>query len=340
MISFEKDEFEIAILTYNRARFIENWLNCCYKDACDRNITISIYDSSSNDETELLVNEFVVREEYQIEYHRLPVETVLGYKPMIPILNSTKKYVWVCGDSRRHDFSELDEKVFKYIKKDYDYLLFLVDQKQEARDYSTADLNTFICECFIPSTCIGFSIYKTSLFAYLKNNPQLLMEYNSKFEDNYGFGWLGYFYNAFAQKDNKARTCNVKTINIFPRKKKQVWAKRFYECWIDNLIQIIDNIPDTYIKKDIVPRIVWDGLKLYSDQFCYLARKCGDLNKVSYDAYDSDGILNRITTHKRNIKFYAKAPLCMIEVKYYIYITFLKCGTTIKKVVRLVRGER
>lgn len=335
MITFEDNELEIAIITYNRAGFIKEWLDYCYKDACDRNITLSIYDSSSNNETEQVLKNYNIYPNYEIKYNKLPCETILGYKPMVPLLNSEKKYVWVSGDSRCHNFSELDMNVFRWIKQDYDYILLLADKKQKNNEYSSNDLGKFIRDCFISSTCIGFSIYKTSMFAFLKNDKVLKNEYDIKFKNNYGFGWLGYFYNVFAKGKYKAITCHAQIIDIAPKKKKQVWAKRFYECWIDNLCQIIDNIPDDYEKKDQVPKIVWDGIGLYKDQFCYLARINGDLNKNSLARYETEGLLDRVTSHKKNIEFYALAPLFLVKIKYLVFKSLGRFKHLVSKMIKV-----
>lgn len=340
MIKFDDNELGIAIITYNRPDFIKEWLYNCYEEAYNRNISVSIFDSSPNTKTKEVVEAFRKEKNCSIEYLELDPDTVLGYKPMIPLFTLNKKYVWICGDSRRHDFHELDENVFPYLKDDYDYILFLANNRQKPKSYSINNLNEFINECFVSSTCIGFSIYKTSIFNYLKMNILLKNEYDCKFKNNYGFGWLGYFYNAFTKGEYRARTCRVRTIDILSKKKKQVWAKRFYECWIDNLCQIIDNIPDIYSRKNDVPRIVWDELKLYSDQYCYLARKNGDLNVDTFERYNKEGKLNRITSHKNKISFYAKAPMIFVEIKYLSFRLSNFIKKIILKCIKIIRGDK
>ena len=169
MIKFDDKELEIAIVTYNRAPFIKEWLDNCYEESCKRNISISIYDSSTNDDTEELVKCYETSVLYPIAYHKVPSDTPIGYKPMLPILKSECKYVWVSGDSRRHNFDELDNSVFSCIKNDYDYIVILADHFFNEQDYSSNNLEKFISDCFISTTCIGLSIYKTSIFDYLKN---------------------------------------------------------------------------------------------------------------------------------------------------------------------------
>lgn len=55
VIKFNDNEFEIAICAYNRPEYIVEWLDKCYEAAKIRNISISVYDSSTDDETRLLL---------------------------------------------------------------------------------------------------------------------------------------------------------------------------------------------------------------------------------------------------------------------------------------------
>lgn len=335
MVTFEKDEFEVAIITYNRMNFVKEWLNKTYDGLVKRNISISIYDSSTNEETEDMIKLFNIGKKMYVNYVKLEPSTILGYKPMIPIFASQKKYIWICGDSRRHNLDEMDEKVFPYIKDGYDYVQLLANpQQQKCKSYSTNALGMFIRDCFLSSTCIGFSIYKTNLFSSLKKDKIELDRLNSLFSTNYGFGWLGYFYSTFAKGYHTARTCSIKTIDILKHKKKQVWAKKFFHCWIDDMCQIIDNIPTSYDNKNLVPKLVWKDLNLCSDQYLYIGRKVGDLNKESYERYVSTGLLARVIDDRTLFKFYAKAPIPFVEVRYRLYklIACLnKCITYFKR---------
>lgn len=90
---FEDNELEIALATYNRALFVEQWLMNCYEPACVRNISISIYDSSTNDETKDFIQNFNERVSRKVNYIKISSDTIIGYKPMYPILNSKCKYV-------------------------------------------------------------------------------------------------------------------------------------------------------------------------------------------------------------------------------------------------------
>lgn len=313
MIVFGDLEFEIAIVTYNRPDFVHEWLNKCYEAAAARNIKVSVYDSSPNNKTKDVIEKFNADKKKQIEYNHIHPDTLIGYKPMLPILASRCEYVWVSGDSRYHDFEELDEKVFHYIKdKNVDYIaLGIVNNfKNDGKIYT--DKSEMLHDFFISSTCIGLSIYRIDIFNPIKSTPDLLNMYNELFSVNYGFGWLGYFYNVYALGEYKALFANVKLFNVQVGKKIQSWAKRFYGCWADDLCQIIDNIPDSYVGKELVPWETWRTMRLDSIQYCYRARTYGDLNKQKYLELLSNGILSRLTNKTKRICFFACAPKTVI----------------------------
>ena len=199
MIKFDNNEFEIAIATYNRSEFIEEWLDKCYLDITSRNIALSIYDSSTDDKTKEYIETFNDHVENKITYVRVDSNIEIGYKPMLPILNSKAKYVWVAGDSRYHNFKELDKKVFPYIKQGLDFILICIASNMENDGKIYKNDGEFLKECLISTTCIGLSIYKRELFDALKKDRSWMKECDRKYRHNYGFGWLGYFYEVFAR---------------------------------------------------------------------------------------------------------------------------------------------
>lgn len=319
---FEDNVFEIALVTYNRPEFVQVWFDKCYSSACERNISVSVYDSSPNDDTLRVVELINDRNAKRINYFRIDSNIHIGYKPMYPILQSQSKYVWVSGDSRYHDFDELDKKVFPYLNQGIDYVTMQIldGSNDEAKVYD--DLGDFIHECFIPSTCIGLSIYKTDLFSELKLDLKKMEYYDNLFKENYAFAWLGYFYSIYAQNGHKAVCAKVHISNILSDKKIQTWAKRFYACWLVDLCQIIDNIPNCYSRKGDIPRETWQKMKLDSHLYCYRARKKGDLNAKSYEYYKENALLDRVVDCDKRIKFYAKAPMVVIEIVYKAYQFF------------------
>lgn len=317
MIVFNDNELEIAMVTYNRCEFVKEWIRLCHNETIKRNILLSVYDSSTNFETENFIKEYNKTHE-RIVYVKVPSETEIGYKPMLPILSSKAKYVWVSGDSRYHDFNEMDEKIFPLIKDGVDSILFCWEKKKNNFGRMYTDKSEFLKESFISATCIGWSIYKTDLFDGLKTDEMWLKACDEKYRRNYGFGWIGYFFEAFTKDDAKASLIKIENKKIFPKNKKQSWAKRFYECWVENLIDLTSKLPDIYTTKYDIPRQTWDDMKLYSHAFCRLARVNGGLSPEIFEKYMGNGMLQKVTDRIRRIKFYAYAPMWQINIIYMI----------------------
>lgn len=333
MVKFDDNEFEIAITTYNRPLFIEKWLEHCYEEVIKRNIELKIYDSSTDSETEKVVSSFNQEKHSSIKYYHVDSCTNIGYKPMVAILNSECKYVWVCGDSRYNDFSEFDQKGFPKLKQGIEFLVFFNDFGTELEDTDYVDKTAFLHDCFIPCTCIGCSIYKTAIFSNIKNSSVLKTHYDKLFADNYGFAWLGYFYSVFADNpEYRAAYRNVKIHNIF-NKKKQLWAMRFYGCWIDDLCQIMDNLPSVYKNTETVCMETWERMKLYSYHYCFLSKLGGDLNKENYRRYVDTGLIKRIPQDKLGrIKFFAYSPKWIIR---FFFLCF-RCLHFSKRIIRKI----
>lgn len=306
IVIFEPNEFEIAVITYNRCEFIKEWLLYCYEEIKKRNIGLSIYDSSTDNNTEMYINDFVEKSNDNIiHYHRIDSSVTIGYKPMIPILNSKAKYIWVSGDSRYHDFNILDTKVFIYIKENIDYIILHAINNEENDGKIYTSQNELLWECFISMTCIGLSIYKTTLFDPIKYNEQFVKECDLKYRENYAFSWIGYFLESYSMKKNNAVFSIVPTLNIRPEKKVQSWFKRFYECWCENLCDLMDALSDTYCNTEKVIKDTWKYMRLDSPLYCYKARKNGDLTKDKFEKYLQNGMLQRVSKQLDRIERFA-----------------------------------
>lgn len=320
MVQFDAGEFEIAVATYRRPEFVRIWLDKCYEPAIGRNILLSVYDSSPDDETEKMIGSFNEGRDVKVQYHHVDEGTVIGYKPMLPILNTKSTYLWVSGDSRYHDFDELDEKLFPMIKnRNIDYAVINIGDKRRLQDTVFDDKGEMLHACFVTTTCIGMSIYRTAIFDIIRNNPSLLEQYDKRFGNNYGFAWLGYFYNVYAMGEYKAALVNAGTKSILKKAKIQSWAVRFYGCWAEDLCQIIDGIPDSYADKDSIPKETWDVMGLDSISYGYKARKYGDLDTEKYIELERNGMIAKLTDKPGRIRFFATAPMPVIECINGVY---------------------
>lgn len=313
-VVFDDHEFEIAMVTYNRAGFVKEWIEHCYPSVRERNIKLSIYDSSTDDFTERYIQEFNEKQNAHIEYNRIDSEIEIGYKPMLPLLKSDSEYVWVSGDSRYHDFEVLDDKVFRHVKEDVDYMVLHIINNAENDGKIYEELNEFLTDCFVSMTCIGLSIYKTELFAPLKQDKELIELCNRKYRKNYAFGWIGYFLEMFQLKQNrKALFTAAPIIEIQPDKKIQSWFRRFYKCWCEDLCELMDNLPDSYESASRVPKETWGHMNFDSIDYICKVRKFGDLNEDTFNRYMENGMLIKVADQIERIRAFASTPLDRLE---------------------------
>lgn len=332
MIVFDDSEFEIALATYNRPEYVKEWLSHCYEPALKRNIAISVYDSSTNEDTRNYIELFNESRSVKVNYVRIDSSTIIGYKPMYPILQSSAKFLWVSGDSRYHDFDELDELLFSHIHNDeIDYAALAIVNNRENGGKIYTDRSEMIHDFFVSGTCIGLSVYRLSMFERLKADPSYKAEMDKHFKDNYAFGWLGYFYHVYALKDYKALFVNAKVNEILPGKKVQSWARWFYRCWVDDLLELIDNLPEEYENKNNIPFEVWKVLFLDSVRYCYRARKKGDLDSEKYEELIRNGKLRRVTRKTGKIRLFAKGPVFFLKPVYYVNMFLVSIYDTITR---------
>ncbi len=305
IVTFEPEEFEIAVVTYNRCEFVAEWLKHCYNEIRIRNIGLSIWDSSTNHDTQKYITAFNHENNTDIKYYHVNSETSVGYKPTFPLLNVRSKYVWIAGDSRYHDFAILDQKIFPYLKKDIDYIILHAVNNEENDGKIYTDKDSFLKECFVAITCIGLSIFKTSIFTPIRTNSLLRSQCDQKYKDNYGFGWIGYFLEMFALQNYKALFSVVPVLSINPDKKIQSWAKKFYRCWIEDLCNLLDGISEKYRGTNAVIKGTWKYLSLDRPSYCYEMRKSADLNPETLNKYKNNGMLQRVTKHTNRLERFA-----------------------------------
>ncbi len=315
-VVFKKNEFEIALCTFNRPQFVKVLLPELSLQCLARNIQLRIVDASNTDETEQIVRSFNKRSlEMNVLYTRVPSDTIPGFMQMQAINTSDSKYVWVYADARRVDFDEFDRKIFPIIKKGIDLLVFY------GSDYSAqvglyTDLSRFVHSCIVQFTCTGCSIYNREIFECFRDNLELKKHCDDLFKDNYAFSWMGYSLYALAQKKCIKTYFSKVLVKPVLKKKRSTWMKRFYACWIDDMIDITDNLPEMIRGKDTLLTEIWRKMELDRADYCYLGRTVGDLNRAKYEHYLNSGVLERICANKKRMRFYACSPIIFIYLAY------------------------
>lgn len=315
MIQFDDNELEIALVTYNRSAFVQEWFDTCCEEFCKRNITISVYDSSNDGKTKSIVEAASLKYQHKIKYIYISDQLSVGHVVWEVIKNSKAKYIWPVGDSRRQDIEDLDEKVFPYIKKNYDHIVLGAIDNWENDGTVYRNKHDMLYDCFISMTCTGYYIYRRAIFDPLLLDKELVAECDKKFDGNYGFTWMGYFLTAYSM-DEKYETVFsfVRTIDIEPEKKVVRWNKYFFKCWCDDLCNIVDNCADVYKAEDDLLKKVWKYLAF--DMAISLYKNCQD-GVLNPDIFEKNvNKLKRMSKDVDKIRGFAYAKGTELE-KYY-----------------------
>lgn len=307
MITFESGELEIALITYNHCKLVKDWLTYHYEEMRKRNIHFSIYDSSTNDDTETYIKQFIMsNNDSDLEYHRIDSDIIVGYKALLPLLQSESKYVCVAADSRYWDYAMLDREIFPHLKQNVDCTVIYVSGDEEQTGKIYTNMQQFITTAFTSINVIGTTIYKTSLFEPLKNNIQLRTSCDRKYKNNAGYGWMGYcFEMLLSQGRTAAYAYGEKWVDLRKDEDLYTWSKRYYHCVIEDLLGLLDGLADQLPGTDVIAKDYWNWFNLDSPQECYYAKKFGDLTPETYMHYKENGMLDRCSEHTDRLQRFA-----------------------------------
>lgn len=309
---------EIIISTYNRSSILESWINNNYKQCTEIGIGLSIYDSSTNDETEKLVNIINAKNILpKIKYVRKESSIRVDEKVLLSIIESSADFVWPLGDSTSINFTDVKNKVLPFLRKDYDFVCVFGNTRLNNDGKTYTRPIDFFGDCFWHATWLGGIIFNKKIFSSLKNKD-IYETMLYKYDRNDGFSYLGIFFELIAYRNVKAAFTVIKTDGAIGRKKVQGWLKRYMEVWCDNLIYFVDTIPEYYnAQKDKVLKETWQILDL-GDIWSYKARLAGGLSKEIYEHYDQLGYIDRVLDDKSRIRRFATLPRPLLKPYYYI----------------------
>lgn len=345
MLIFDNNELEVSLITYNRSKFVSEWIERCSDGLLDRNIKISVYDSSTDEKTKQEIeNKNLKRGNNKIRYEYITSELSVGHVVLNAVLKTSAKYVWVVGDSRCHNLGDLDEKVFPYIKKGVEHIVLKTINNEENNGKIYTDKTRMLNDCLISMTCTGFYIYKTSMFDWLKKDEIFWKSCLEKYDNNYGFTWMGYFLEAYA-RDPGYRTVfvNVPVIDIEPEKKIRRWNQKFFKCWCDDLCNIIDGISEQYHVNDDLLKDVWKILGFDMAESLYQNCKEGVLNSEIYQKYNQ--FFGRVSNNVDKIESFANSNKDNIEEIYQYWrhheeVSFkMKFNENINSLLKICYGK-
>lgn len=304
---FNDGELEIALITRSRAKVVHKFLEYCIDAIKEINAVFSIYDSSSDDDTESIVKEYV-RSGYKIYYHRLPYEYPLGEKYLDSILYSKSKYIWPIGDSTAIDFREFAAKSYNYIKSEAD---LIVNYGSVVRQFEGIDFKNpkeLYKNCLWFMTWLGSEIYHKELYREIiteERKDDIIHRMNN------GYGsWypqLGILLEALEHKKTvHTYVVGLNSEGLATAEKNQAWVKDSFRTWCRDLCLLVDTCgSNCKIELEQAIKSTWDILKLDGDYWLCRARMENGINSLLYEEYDRLGYIDRVSSNKKRIKQWA-----------------------------------
>ncbi|MDD6655895.1 MAG: hypothetical protein PUE95_01125 [Lachnospiraceae bacterium] len=310
---------EIAISTYNRPKILQSWLDENYVPLRELGISLSIYDSSTNNETERLIKSFNTSTSLgEIRYVKKESSIRLDEKVLQSILDSSSKYVWPLSDSVSIDFKDIKNKVFPFLERNYDFACLFGNTYLNNDGETYSKPIDFFSDCFWHATWLGGIIFKRDIFSPLYDE-MIYKKMIEKYYRNDGFSYLGIFFELISNETVKASFSIVRCDGKIGKNKVPGWLKRYMEVWCDNLIYFVDSIPDYYNSaKNKVLKETWKVLDL-DGVWCCRARLSGGLNKENFEYYEKKGYINRVVDDASTIKKIATLPTPLVRVYYLFY---------------------
>lgn len=335
MIKFDDNELEAAIITYNRPSAIQVTLEKYAKEYMVRNIKLSIYDSSEENDTFEVVREFNELHDDYVEYHRVDPAIEVGDKPIVAMLGSKCKYIWVLPDRRVVCFQDLDNFIFPKIReKNYKLVLLPDEDRIKSMDLPVEKEYDNLQECLIQTfqifSCIGLSILKRDVFDGYNYNGELLEHIRNEFHVELdGYRYYGFIALAFSKLElNFKAYIHKVNIDWYLNNNVKSWESHFYRYVVGETIYILKYITRFSTNSDyfIKSRLNEESFRNYafSEEMLYKGRVKWDLQEV-YDQFLEKGFWEYSSRDKLLIEFYAKAPIEKVK-RHYLYDMRHECS--------------
>lgn len=304
----------ICMPTYNRPELVEDTLKYELPTLKEFKIDIYVYDSSNNDLTENIVNNYVNKGYDNLYYIRLDTKITLKEK-VFSIYNfygfkKQYKYLWLKNDVFSIRDTILNE-LKKYYNEKYDLVVINNKDREKLGVKKYTDVNKFFDDCAWRSTLFGAVILRIDL----------IKEVNLKdLERKYGeieFYYVGlYFESILNIKDFNA--IHIGTENgIFysSLKKGSHWENKLFYVWCYCWQESIYMLPDVYINKDVTIKKLGVLSELFSRRAIANARIKGIYNFKTYRKY-----INRIL----KISDLKKGELLLISLTPKLVFKFIR----------------
>ncbi len=274
------NELLIAVPTLNHPKLVMFYLANILDVASEHNIDICIYDASSDDRTEQIVQKRVLQGYSNLFYKRYPENTLLEDRCGDIYVNSGHKYVWLCGDGCVLNLRKSIDIIQNEIAKNKDIICLdsEVARGVEYKEYT--DAVKFCRECFAATTYFGGVILNTELvskelFDYCKKR-YLEHAVPAVYYELFKSGKISATY----VRQNFSEKSVYKKIRVSQKGGRDIYA------YAQLFTETIRKLPDIYgpIKKDL-EKVLGKVTGMYSWPYLWVMRVDGNLNLKTYFKY-------------------------------------------------------
>lgn len=282
-----------CVPTYKHPDMIDELLKQFMLGYVERGIDIYIYDSSPDDETELIVKKFQIQTE-SLYYIRVPEDVFAGAK-IYRIFqgNGLKKdydFVWACGDGIRYPIETMDI-ILPQISLEYDVIHINALDAEGIGNREYKDYKEYFRDCAWHTTLCGALLL--NCHTMLKN--VCWEKYEKKFlkDEFLSYPHLGFYFNRFLElpqfyaKHISGYYCYTSKL-----KKQSGWYKDTFKVLGEGWINVIEALPECYAEKDKVIRKL-GKYSVLEDESAFIQKRIdGVYDKNIYVQYEK--ILPRI----------------------------------------------
>lgn len=232
----------ISFMTYNRPKHIREDLHCIAQPAKEHGIDIYIFDGSTDQRTEQVVDQY--REKGYDHIYYFHVDKQLSKKESVlqrcedAFRMPDAEYVWMCGDKfviRPEHYI----KILEYIDKSYDIITIYGFDLKGTRKFNK--VSGYADYAIVPLTLWGANIIKKKLV-----EPFRIGEEINKVPS---FGIQSIYLQAIAKcQDFKGVVIDAgNQVNIGSRYKTRSGSQGYmWSAWVINWYRFIESLPEAY----------------------------------------------------------------------------------------------
>lgn len=245
-------ELAICIPTYERAKFIQEFLEICLPITKQFDIDVYIYDSSINNDTQIIVEEYR-KSTGNLFYNRIDSNVHSNVKVFNIYKQFSKenryKYIWLSSDYFRFE-SKLIARLKELLNINYDVIVVNNSDREPLGSREYTDINQFMVDCAWWTTCYGSTIL--NIKSMLQDVDWGYMEEKFLCDDCISFSHTGLYFEQLALINKPLMYhYSIKDRSLFWSKYRTIsgWRDDTFRISCEIWPNVIRKLSDVYIDK-------------------------------------------------------------------------------------------